>query len=167
MKVTSAQANKLLRKLNDERAALLEKEMQNQVFAAATVEKLEDARPAYSYAQTRDRLAELDAQIRCVKHAVNRFNLTQELPGFGMTLDQALICIPQLSERKRRLGEMRLIPVKQRNNVPRNANLIEYTYANFDPAQAEADYTGAADELARMQNALDLVNSTVEFEFEL
>ena len=167
MKVTSAEANKLLRKLNDERGALLEKEMQNHIFTAATVENTEDARPAYSYAETRERLAALDGQIRRIKHALNRFNLTEELPGFGMTVDQALIYIPQLSERKRRLAQMRLIPEKQRNNVLRTGNLIEYTYANFDPAQADADYTAAADELARVQNALDLVNSTVQFEIEL
>ena len=167
MKITSAQANKLLRKLNEERTALLEKEMQNQIFTAATVENLEDARPAYSYAETQEKIAKLDAQIRRVKHALNRFNLTEELPGFGMTIDQALIYIPQLSERKRRLADMRLIPAKKRNNVSRTGNLIEYTYANFDPAQADVDYTAAADELARVQNALDLVNSTVQFEIEL
>ena len=167
MKITSAEANKLLRKLSDERCALLEKEMQNRVFTAATVENIEDARPAYSYAETQEKLAALDEKIRHVKHALNRFNLTQELPGLDMTIDQALIYIPQLSDRKRRLADLRLIPAKQRNTVPRTGNLIEYTYANFDPAQADADYTAAADELARIQNALDLVNSTVQFETEL
>ena len=77
MNVTSAEANKLLRKLNDERTALLDKEMQNRVFVAATVENLEDARPAYSYAETQEKLAALDEQIRKLKHAINRFNLTQ------------------------------------------------------------------------------------------
>ena len=167
MKTTSAEANKLLRKLNDERLTLLEKETQNQVFTAATVENLEDARPAYSYTETQEKLAALDGQIRRIKHALNRFNLIEELPGLSMTIDQALIYIPQLSERKRRLGDMRLIPGKQRNNINRTGNLIEYTYANFDPAQADADYTAVADELARVQNALDLVNSTVTFEIEL
>jgi hypothetical protein len=167
MNVTSAEANKMLRKLNDERTALLDKEMQNRVFVAATVENLEDARPAYSYAETQEKLAALDEQIRKLKHAINRFNLTQELPGLGMTIDQALIYIPQLTERKQRLSTLRLIPAKQRNNVTRTGNLIEYTYANFDPAQADADYAAAADELARVQNALDLVNSTVTFEVEI
>ena len=167
MKITSAEANKLLRKLNDERCALLEKEMQNHIFTAATVENIEDARPAYSYTETRDALEALDAQIRKIKHALNAFNLKQTLPGFDMTIDQALIYIPQLSERKRRLADLRLTPAKQRNTVPRTGNLIEYTYANFDPAQADADYTAAADELARVQNALDLVNSTVQFEINL
>ena len=167
MKLTSAEANKLLRKLNDERSAMIEKELLNRTFVAATVENVLDARPAYSYTETQETLAALDMQIRRLKHALNRFNLTEELPGIGMTVDQALIYIPQLSERKRRLSAMRLIPEKQRNNVPHTGSLIEYTYANFDPAQADADYTATADELARVQNALDLVNSTVQFDVEL
>ena len=40
MKLTSAEAGKLLRKLNDERDALLEKESLSRVFVAATVEDL-------------------------------------------------------------------------------------------------------------------------------
>ena len=167
MKLTSAEANKMLNKLNADRDALLEMERQSQIFTAATVENVEDARPEYSYEDTREKVVALDEKVRQIKHALNLFNVSQELPGFSMTIDQALVYIPQLTQRVRRLSAMRLIPKKIRNTASRSANLIEYDYANFDPERAEADYKEAADTLARLQNALDLVNSTVNLEIEL
>lgn len=167
MKLTSAEASKLLRKLSEDRDKLLELERQSRVFVAATVENLEDARPAYSYEDTRRELREIDERVRKIKHALNRFNVSQVLPGTDMTIDQALVCIPQLTQQKRTLAAMRTIPEKQRNAVGRSTNLIEYTYANFDPARVEADYAAAAEELARVQNALDLVSSTVQLEIDL
>ncbi len=167
MKLTPAEANKLLRKLNNDRDKLFEMERQSMTFVAATVENPDDARPEYSYEETRKKLNELDLQVRTVKHELNRFNVTTMLPDFGMTIDQALVYIPQLSQQIRRLADMRLVPKKTRNTSMRASNLIEYTYANFDPEQAETDYSGLSDELARLQNALDLINSTAQIEIDL
>ena len=52
MKYTSAQANKLLKKLNDEYSALLHKEQRSRDFRAAMGEDIESVRPAYDYANT-------------------------------------------------------------------------------------------------------------------
>ena len=52
MKYTSAQANKLLKKLNDEYSALLDKEQRSRDFRAAMGEDIESVRPAYDYAKT-------------------------------------------------------------------------------------------------------------------
>jgi hypothetical protein len=52
MKYTSAQANKLLKKLNDEYSALLDKEQRSRDFRAAMGEDVESVRPAYDYAET-------------------------------------------------------------------------------------------------------------------
>lgn len=164
MKLTSAEANKLLRKLNDERNAILVMEQRLRSFVAATVENIEDARPEYSYEATKARVEELDTQIRKIKHAITMFNVTHELPEIGMTIDQVLVYIPQLTEKKSKLAFMRSIPKKQRNMVAKSANLIEYTYANFDIEEIEKDYLAVVDELAKVQNALDLANSTISFE---
>lgn len=51
MKYTSAQANKLLKKLNDEYSALLDKEQRSRDFRAAMGEDIESVRPAYDYAK--------------------------------------------------------------------------------------------------------------------
>ena len=70
MKYTSAQANKLLKKLNDEYSALLDKEQRSRDFRAAMGEDIESVRPAYDYAKTQARLEELEGTIRRLKHAI-------------------------------------------------------------------------------------------------
>ena len=164
MQVTSAEANKMLRKLFEDHKILCERERTACVFVAATIEKPEDARPQYDYAETQRRLAETERKIRALKHAVNLFNAGKTLQGFDLTIDQALIYIPQLTKRAEKLSRMRAVPAKERYVGGRSTNLIEYRYANYGIAEADADYRAAADELARLQNALDLVNSTVKFE---
>ena len=52
MKYTSAEANKLLRKLQEERETILLRDRNSRSFIAATVEDPEAARPSYDYAVT-------------------------------------------------------------------------------------------------------------------
>ena len=166
MNYTSAQANKLLRQLQEDYRNLLLQEDMSKTFVAATIENPEDVRPVYSYAETQQRLEKLEQQIRYVKHCINTFNLTHEVEGFHMTVDQMLVYIPQLSSRKNRLSEMANTLEKTRLTSTR-ANIIEYEYANYDVAQAAADYTAASDELARAQVALDRLNNTATMEIDL
>jgi hypothetical protein len=84
-----------------------------------------------------------------------------------MTIDQVLVYIPQLTERKRKLSVMKQRQKKQREEKYAASHFIEYIYANYDPAQAAADYDAVSKELAKVQNALDLVNSTVPFDIDL
>ena len=146
MTYTSAQANKLLKKLNDEHAALLDKETRSKDFRAAMGEDVESVRPAYDYSDTQKKLAELEQRIRKVKHAINVFNATHVIPDFGMTIDEMLVYIPQLTQ------------------YGRQSNIIDYSYANYDLAAVEADYERVSDELSRAQLALDAVNQRDTFE---
>ena len=157
MNYTSAQANKLLKKLNDEYTALLDKETRSRDFRAAMGEDVESVRPVYDYAETQIRLAELEAKIRKLKHAINVFNATQTVDGFDMTIDELLVYIPQLTKRKNKRVE---------EQYGRQSSIIDYTYANYDIAAVEADYEKAADELSRAQLALDAVNQRETFEWE-
>ena len=160
MKYTSAQANKLLKKLNDEYSALLDKEQRSRDFRAAMGEDIESVRPAYDYAKTQARLEELEGAIRRLKHAINRFNTTQVVDGFGITIDEMLVYIPQLTKRKSRLPKERV-----EEQYGRQSNIIDYTYTNYDLTAVEADYEKTADELSRAQLALDTVNQQDSFEF--
>ena len=45
--------------------------------------------------------------------------------------------------------------------------IIEYRYANYEIADAEADLAAVTDELARAQTALDVVNNSETMEIEL
>lgn len=167
MKYTSAQANKLLKKLNDEYSALLDREQRSRDFRAAMGEDIESVRPAYDYAKTQARLEELEGTIRRLKHAINRFNTTQVVDGFGITIDEMLVYIPQLTKRKSKLLEMksRLLKERVEEQYGRQSNIIDYTYTNYDLAAVEADYEKTADELSRAQLALDTVNQRDSFEF--
>ena len=160
MTYTSAQANKLLKKLNDEHAA------RSKDFRAAMGEDVESVRPVYDYADTQKKLAELEQRIRKVKHAINVFNATHVIPDFGMTIDEMLVYIPQLTQRKNKLADMKARLPKQRveEQYGRQSNIIDYSYANYDLTAVEADYEKAADELSRAQLALDAVNQRDTFE---
>lgn len=164
-KMTSAEAAKLLRSLNEKRQELLAKERQTSSFIAALEEDPETVRPEYDFAAVQDKLREIEEEIRRVKHAVNKFNLTTEIPGFGMTIDQMLVYIPQLSERKAKLQMMqRMLPKQREMNRMVRTNSIDYRYANFNVNAARAAFLEASDLLAKAQTALDAVNSGVEFE---
>lgn len=95
--------------------------------------------------------------------------MTQQVPGFDMTIDQILIYIPQLTARKSKLSKMRSRLPKERvqGGISRMNGIVEYEYCNYDLKQVEAEYESVADELARAQNALDTVNSTATFEAEI
>ena len=169
MKMTSAQAAKELRKLNDQHDALLAKENKSREFIAAIQEDVETVRPSYDYPSIQMELEKLEAQIRKLKYAINAFNLRQEVPGFDMTIDQMLVYIPQLTARKKKLDYMRKKLPREREDAGfgRSSNIVEYKYANYDIEAAEADYLKVVDKLAAAQNALDQVNSTVEFDADI
>ena len=166
MQYTSAEANKLLRQLQEERNMLLSQEQQSSTFIAATVEDTEAARPDYDYAAVQAQLRALEEKIRRVKHAVSAFNLSHTVEGFAMTVDQLLVYIPQLSERKARLSRMAGMPEKRRMGSS-GTNIIEYEYANYDPETVRADFAAVSEELSRAQLALDKLNTTETMEIEL
>ncbi|MBR1383636.1 MAG: hypothetical protein IJ555_07500 [Ruminococcus sp.] len=169
MKVTSAQAAKMLRQLNEAHRALRLREDQSKTFLAALGEDVESARPEYDYAGTQQELEAIEGKIRKLKHAISVFNTTTVIPEFGITVDEMLVYLPQLSQRESRLSNMKaaLPKTREATHLRSSSSVIDYRYANYDIKQAETDYNKAADELARAQTALDVINNTVEFEIDL
>lgn len=170
MKYTSAEAAKLLRKLNEEKDALELEEQRSYVFTASLEEDAETLRPEYDYRQMQEKIDRLDEQIRRVKHAINCFNIRQTVPGFDMSIDQILIYIPQLSRKKQKLSMMKNRLPKQRERADgfgRSSSIIDYSYANYDIQTVKEDYEKAAEELAKAQTALDLINNTETMDIDL
>lgn len=168
MKVTSAQAAKILRKYEDDMRSILDIESQSREFVAAVGEDIESVRPVYDYAQTQAKLIELENKVRTVKHAINVFNSTYIVPDFGITVDQILVFMPQLSSRREKLRRMKsMLPKSRVEHMRGNSNIIDYRYANYDISAVEKDYDEISDKLARLQTALDTVNNTVEFELDI
>ena len=107
MRYTSAEANKLLKGIEARIEDLKAKEIKSRSFHAASTEDPEALRPAYEFEETQRKIALLENDVRTVKHAINMFNVTHTVPGFdGLTIDQALVYLPQLSNRVRKLHTM-------------------------------------------------------------
>ena len=87
----------------------------------------------------------------------------------GMTIDQVLVYIPQLTEMRNRLYPMQNRLPKQRSSIGGigSSTVIDYSYTNYSVERAKEDYRRISDELRKIQTALDLVNTTVKMEFEL
>ncbi len=168
-KLTSAEASKLMKKIMDEKNMCLTHEDQSCLFNASIGEDIESVRPAYDYGETRQYLEACNRKIQTIKHAINCFNTVQTVGDTGMTIDQVLVRIPQLTEMKQRLFGMQSRLPKQRASVGGigNNTVIDYRYANYSVEQAKEDYAAVSDELSRLQTALDVVNTTVQMEFEL
>ncbi len=160
MDYTSAQAAKLLSKLQQDYDRLATQEENSKTFLASVGEDVESVRPAYDYDGTQAQLLELETRIRKVKHAINAFNTATVVPEFGMTIDEMLVYIPQLSRRKAKLREMAGTLPKARNRSFEKSNIIDYKYANYDLDRVRADLDEVTEELSRAQLALDSVNHT-------
>ena len=168
MRYTSAEANKLLKKLEGKISDLKRKEEISASFLVASGEDTESLRPEYDFDAVQQQLDELEAKVRKVKHAINGFNLTHQLPGFdGLTVDQALVLIPQMSERITKLRKMSEVLPKQRVDDHFAMKFIDYRVSNYDIAKAEEAYNEAKNTLSKLHLALDSVNMSETMEIDI
>ena len=173
MKYTSAEAGKLVKKLEDKVQDILSREEKAALFRVASGEDAESLRPEYDFNKTQDEIERLRGQIRTVKHAINVFNTTHTLPGFNdLTIDQALVYIPQLSNRKETLRQMAAHLPKERvedsnYRFGSRTSFVDYEVTNYDAIDARAAYDRTADTQAKLQLALDTVNTTETMDIEV
>ena len=167
MKATRAYANKLIRKLKDDKVFWENKEENTCVYTAATDE--EPVIPAYSYSEVSGKIAEIDERILSIRHALNVNNASNRIQvgERTMTVDMILIRMAQLNNRKYALDTMRKREPKTRRDARMSAakkSVIEYEYVNYDLETVKADYEKLTAELEVLQLALDKYNQTVEIE---
>ena len=167
MKYTSAEAAKILRSLSDELTSVSEMQDKSAEFVAAVGEDIESVRPSYNFAETQAKLNELEKKIRTVKHALNVFNSTTVVPEFGMTIDEMLVYIPQLTAAKNKLAIMKDKLPKVREQTRVNSSILDYRYLNYDVETVTAEYEKVTDTLSKAQNALDSVNMNQTLEVDL
>lgn len=166
MKVTSAQANKILKKTVEEYNAIKVKENQSKDFLASINENPDSIRPKYDFLSTQEALEGYEAKIRKMKHAINVFNTTTVIEEFGITVDEMLVLIPQLTTQKEKLQAMKSrLPKMREKSSSYSQNIIDYRYVNYDLEETERKYVEVSDKLSKAQIALDNVNSTIKFEF--
>lgn len=167
MKYTSAEANKLLRKLNDEKTSVMYREENGKEFLAAVGEDIESVRPKYDFTEMQNAIAGIETKIRKLKHAINVFNSTTIIPEFDMTIDEMLVYIPQLTAAKNKLARMKDKLPKVREQTRVNSSILDYRYLNYDVETVAAEYEKVTDTLSKAQNALDSVNMNQTLEVDL
>lgn len=167
MKYTSAEANKLLRKLNDEKTSVMYREENGKEFLAAVGEDIESVRPKYDFTETQNAIAGIETKIRKLKHAINVFNSTTIIPEFDMTIDEMLVYIPQLTAAKNKLAIMKDKLPKVREQTRVNSSILDYRYLNYDVETVTAEYEKVTDTLSKAQNALDSVNMNQTLEVDI
>lgn len=168
-KMTSAVANKMLRKLNEDKDFWCQKEREGSVYVAAADE--EPVIPNYDYGTVANNIAIIDAKIVKIKHAINVSNVTNRITigGTEMTVDEILVRMAQLNRRKLVLDMMRKHEEKTRINSGMYAarkTAPEYEYINYNLDVVKAEYERVDAEISAMQIALDKFNQTFEFEVE-
>ena len=170
MKMTSAYANKMLRKLNDDKDYWRNKEQEGSFYVAALDE--EPVIPEYNYSDVMATIEEIDEKIVKIKHAINIANINSKLTigDRVMTVDQVLVRMTQLNRRKLTLDNMRKQQPKMRMGTTMYSarkTAPEYRYINYDMDVVKADYERIEREVAEMQMALDKYNQTFEFDVDI
>ena len=169
MQYTSAQANKLLKKLQDAHHDIERKEFLSKEYLLSTDENADDVRPEYDFLKTQNELDTIERQIRAVKHAINLFNTQTVIPEFNMTIDEMIVFLPQLNAKKNKLSNMKSVlpKIREQSMSHKSSGLVEYRYANYDIAEAEQEYEKVCDMLSRAQVALDTINNALTFEIDI
>lgn len=170
MIVTSAYANKLLKRLNEDKEFWLNKERTSYLYTATAEE--EPVIPEYDYAAVAAEIAEIDRKIAVIKHAVNMVNVTSNIQvgDVQMSVDTILVKMAQLNNRKTVLDFMRKQQPKSRteSGMYLSRKMVpEYKYINYDLDLIKAEYEKIDLEIGTMQIALDKFNQTFEFEVEI
>ncbi len=172
--MTSAEANKQLKILNENRRTLLKQIDRDSTFVAAIEENKDDARPDFNFGESFFALAVTEKKIALLKEAIFSFNRTHTIRFsiFGSenerdyTVSEALTLLPMLNERVNLLKRLAETPEKERiRNM--GSKYIEYRYANYSREEAAKKYLELNDELVRLQVELDKVNQGDTFEVDI
>ncbi len=164
--MTSAYANKLLKKLLEDKEYWRKKENEGSTYVAAVDE--DPIIPDYDYAEVADKIEEIDNQMLIIKHAVNVNNVNNKIAvgDKEMSVDEILVRMAQLNKRKEVLDGLRKKEPKTRvgSDLFNRKAIIEYKYINYDLDTVKEEYARIDSELSTMQMALDKYNQTFEFE---
>ena len=155
--------------ITEEYEALKVKEAQSKEFLASLNENPDSIRPKYDFNKTQSEIYAYEEKIRKIKHALNKFNVNTLIPGFGITIDEMLVLIPQLTKQKAKLGAMKdRLPKMREKVVGYGANgVIDYRYINYDIDEVYEEYQLVSEKLTKAQLALDNVNTTFTFEIDI
>lgn len=173
MKLTSDSASKRLKMLQDDYDTLLqEEEAAKQILIPLEdyrkkAEASEGFKTRFDFYKMQGDLARASLEIENLKHAINLFNVSTLLPKHNITIDQALVRMAFLSKRKKILREMRALPdVGRSPHGFMRAESADVQVCAFNQDDAKVEYRKVCDQLSALQQELNYINVTVEFDYE-
>lgn len=157
--MTSKELNKQIKALTEEKENLLLKEMKASTFRCSVGEDEDKIRPEYDFKRTECEVRRIDIEIMRIKHRLNVFN-TNTIVLNGMTIDEVLVRIPQLSLRKATLKDMANRLKRERVEQSYGNTIVDYTVINYDIDDVKEEYEKVSKELNELQIALDDINNS-------
>ena len=160
MNVCIAEAMKLIKELEEEKEMLVYGE--NRRCTVSYKEGEQKVLPDYNYQETRQRIAELDGEVRRIKFIISQANCKIQLDGFGISICEGLILLAQYRKELGRLSRLATREQVTRRITPNG--VLEYTeclYDVKDAVQAQKDLNNL---IGKLQVAIDKANLVNEVE---
>ncbi len=162
MKMSHTEAMKEIKKLEDQKSALLQEE--NDTCTVTYTENETPIDTKYDYTKFTAELDSIDTRIRQLKGALAKSNATTIVKGFDMSISEALVYLAQLNNhlsRFKKLAEKQ--PLVRNSALYRNAS-YELTKTLYDVSVAKKEYQNCFDTISKLQMAIDLTNLTTEID---
>lgn len=168
IKVTSDAANKLIKKLEQEKGILTDKISKMSTFIVAITENYDQIKAEqeaeFNLNETISQIDEIDKKIITIRHAKSVFNNSVVMKN-GLTVGDNIIRLAIL-EREKGIYSGLATRQKKKRNTSLNKD-IEYTYLNYDLEDAKKKYDSVYAEISEIQEELNIVNSSAEYKFEI
>lgn len=168
IKVTSDAANKLIKKLEQEKGILTDKISKMSTFIVAITENYDQIKAEqeaeFNLNETISQIDEIDKKIITIRHAKSLFNNSVVMKN-GLTVGDNIIRLAIL-EKEKGIYSGLATRQKKKRNTSLNKD-IEYTYLNYDLEDAKKKYDSVYAEISEIQEELNIVNSSAEYKFEI
>lgn len=168
IKVTSDAANKLIKKLEQEKGILTDKISKMSTFVVAVTENYDQIKAEqeaeFNLNEVIAQIDEIDRKIITIRHAKSVFNNSVVMKN-GLTVGDNIIRLAIL-EREKGIYSGLATRQKKTRNTSMNKD-IEYTYLNYDLEDAKKKYDSVYTEISEIQEELNIVNSSAEYKFEI
>lgn len=164
MLLTSDEVRNVLKNLEVEKKRLITdiNKMSTYKVSLSEFGRVEEIKPKFDLIDTVESIAEIDRQVLKIRHDRNVFNATTFVEDTGMTVDEVLIRIAELSNLSSILE--RLCANRDKERMTTLNKEPEYQYLNYNLDDVKRMYGEVENEKSNLQNKLDLLNATVQFE---
>lgn len=168
IKVTSDVANKLIKKLEQEKGILTDKISKMSTFVVAVTENYDQIKAEqeaeFKLNETISQIDEIDKKIITIRHAKSVFNNSVVMKN-GLTVGDNIVKLAIL-EREKGIYSGLATRQKKKRNTSLNKD-IEYVYLNYELEDAKKKYDSVYTEISEIQEELNIVNSSAEYKFEI